>query len=82
VATENAQKRGGQEPGSASENTTALPRRRRRSAPLELPDPQDGFVRSRAETLGTCRFRPSISCDVSRAALSGVVLKRAPAPRV
>jgi hypothetical protein len=39
VATENAQKRGGQEPGSASESTTALPRRRRGRAPLELPDP-------------------------------------------
>ena len=39
MATENAQKRGGQEAGSASENTTALPRRRRGRAPLQLPDP-------------------------------------------
>ncbi len=38
MATENAQKRGGREAGSASENTTALPRRRRGRAPLELPD--------------------------------------------
>jgi len=39
VATENAPKRGGREAGSASENTTAVPRRRRGRAPLELPDP-------------------------------------------
>jgi len=39
VATENAQKRGGREADAASENTTALPRRRRGRAPLELPDP-------------------------------------------
>ena len=38
MATENAQKRGGREPRSASENTTAVPRRRRGRAPLELPD--------------------------------------------
>ncbi len=44
MATENAQKRGGREPGSASENTTALPRRRRGRAPLELPDQFDAVL--------------------------------------
>jgi integrase/recombinase XerC len=39
VATENALPAGSQDPESASENTTALPGRRRGRAPLELPDP-------------------------------------------
>ncbi|MGO9749984.1 MAG: hypothetical protein ACLP22_00380 [Solirubrobacteraceae bacterium] len=39
MATENAQKRGRQEPKSASENTTIVSRRRHGRAPLELPDP-------------------------------------------
>jgi site-specific recombinase XerD len=39
VAAENAQQGSGQEPETASENTTALPQRRRGRAPLDLPDP-------------------------------------------
>ena len=39
MATENATKPGAQKPASASENTTAPPRRRRGRAPLQLPAP-------------------------------------------
>ncbi len=38
AASRAPQKRGGQEPRSASENTTAVPLRRSGHSPLELPD--------------------------------------------
>jgi hypothetical protein len=58
VATENAQKRGSREPGSASENTTAVPRRRRGRAPLELPDQFGAVLEDYIHALATAPRRP------------------------